>query len=228
MTDAATRRERRETRTTAPTPGPKRRETPRRPLWQTILTGVAVIMVALFVAVTLTGPGAEEMTETGAVEISGDALAPIPQQPGTADPAVGQPAPEASGLDFGGNDVGLLAEDQGTLLVFMAHWCNVCQREIPVVVDHFGDNRPEGVRIVGVPTSTDRTQGNYPPSAWLEAEEWPFGLMVDSAESELGQAYGVTAYPAFVAVGPDGEVRARVSGAVPPEGLDQLVDLARG
>lgn len=226
MTDAASRRERRDTRE-AVRPGPQRQGKARRPLWQTVLTGIAVIMVALFVAVTLTGQGAEEMTETAAVEIQGDALGPIPDG-GASDPAVGQAAPTASGVNFDGNEVDLLADDQGTLLVFLAHWCPVCQREVPVVVDRFADDRPQGVSIVGVPTSTDRSQGNYPPSAWLlEAEDWPFGVLVDSDANELAQAYGVNAFPAFVAVGADGEVRARVTGEVPPEGLDQLVEAAR-
>ena len=226
MTDAAARRERRDTRE-AVKPGPKRQEKPRRPLWQTALAGIAIIMVALFVAVTLTGQGAEEMTETAPVDIQGDALGAIPDG-GAADTAVGQPAPEASGVNFEGNEVDLLAEDQGTLLVFLAHWCPVCQREVPVIVDRFADDRPEGVSIVGVPTSTDRSRGNYPPSAWLrEAEDWPFGVLVDSSASELAQAYGVNAFPAFVAVGADGHVKARVTGEVPPEGLERLVEAAR-
>ena len=226
MTDTATRRDRRDTREPV-RPGPRRQQQARRPLWQTALTGIAIVMVALFVAVTLTGQGAEELTETAAVEIRGEALSAIPQGE-AADPAVGQPAPDASGVNFDGNEVDLLAEDQGTLLVFLAHWCPVCQREVPVVVDRFADDRPEGVSIVGVPTSTDRSQGNYPPSAWLrEAEDWPFGVLVDSAADELARAYGVNAFPAFVAVGADGEVKARVTGEVPPEGLERLVEAAR-
>ncbi len=226
MTDSQTRRARRDARAEVK-PGPKKREAPRRPLWQTALIGLALVAGALFVAFVLTGDGPPEQTETAAVEITGDQLPAIPREAGQ-DPAVGQAAPVASGSDFGGNDVPLLAEDQGTLVVFLAHWCPVCQREVPVIVDHFGDARPEGVRIMAVPTATDQSQGNYPPSAWLDAEDWPFGVMVDSPANQVGEAYGVVAYPAFVAVGPDGQVKARASGELPPAAMDQLVELARG
>lgn len=226
MTTAETRRARRDARPEVK-PGPKRAEKVRRPLWQTALIGIALIAGALGVAFVLTGDGPPEQTETANVTIEGADLPAIPREPGGADPGVGEPAPVVEGVDFGGNPVDLLAEDQGTLVVFLAHWCNVCQREVPVIVDHLGDNRPEGVRLVGVPTSTDATQGNYPPSAWLDAEGWPFGVLVDSPADQIAKAYGVEAFPAFVAVGADGTVRARVTGEIPPEGLDQLVELAR-
>lgn len=225
MTDAQTRRDRRDARANVK-PGPKRAEPRSRPLWQTALIGLALIAGALGVAFVLTGDGPPEQTETAAVEIEGADLPPIPRQPGGSDPGVGQPAPVVEGVDFGDNPVDLLAEDQGTLVVFLAHWCPVCQREVPVIVDEFGDDRPEGVRIMAVPTSTDATQGNYPPSAWLDAEGWPFGVLVDSPADQIARAYGVESFPAFVAVGADGTVRARVSGEVPPEGLQQLVEVA--
>ena len=225
MTDATTRRERRDARP-AVTPGPQRREAPRRPVWQTALIGLALIAGAIGIGIVLTGEGTPEQTETAAVEVDGERLAPIPQG-GAQDAALGQPAPVVSGSTFAGDTTSLLADDQGTLVVFLAHWCPVCQREVPVIVDHLGDDRPDDVRVVAVPTSTDPSQGNYPPSAWLEAEDWPFHVLVDSPADQLAAAYGVTAFPAFVAVGGDGTVKARVTGEIPPQGIDQLLELAR-
>lgn len=224
--DVNDRRNRRDTRQQA-RPGPKRRETPRRPMWQTVLIGLAVIAGAFLVAFVLTGDEPEEATETAAVGIDGDSLPPIPEERGAQDPAAGQPAPQAASQDFSGQPVELLADDGGTIVVFLAHWCPVCQREVPVIVDHLGGQLPDDVEIVAVPTSTDRTRGNYPPSAWLEAEDWPFRVLVDSQDDELAQAYGVQAFPSFAAVGPDGNVQARVSGELPPDALDQLVRAAQ-
>lgn len=224
MTDPSTRRERRDARTSVK-PGPQRRAPGRtRPMWQTALIGLGLVTAALVVAITLTGEGPPEMTETAPVDVVGDALPPIPE--GGDDPAVGQPAPAAAGLDFEGEAVDLLADEGSTIVVFVAHWCPVCQREVPVIVDEWTDTLPPDVRVVAVPTSTQSTQGNYPPSAWLQAEGWPFDVLVDSESSDLGQAYGVQAYPAFAVVGPDGEVRARASGELSPAGLQQLVDIA--
>lgn len=224
--DANDRRARRNARQEVK-PGPRKREPSRRPAWQTALIGLAVVAVAFLVAFVLTGDGPEEATETASVGIDGESLPPIPQDASGQDPATGQPAPQAAGRNFDGDPVQLLNDDGGTLVVFLAHWCPVCQREVPVIVDHLGDALPDDVELVAVPTSTDRTQGNYPPSAWLEAEDWPFRVLVDSADDELAQAYGVQSFPSFVAVGPDGNVQARVSGELSPEALDQLVSAAQ-
>lgn len=226
MTDAQSRRARRDARKNVK-PGPQKRAPQRRPVWQTALIGLALVAGAFLIAFVLTGDGPPEMTETAPVEITGDGLAPIPQDASQQDPAVGQPAPTASGVNFEDEPTDLLAEDRGTVVVFLAHWCPVCQREVPVIVDHLGESLPDDVRLVAVPTSTDPSQGNYPPSAWLDAQDWPFDVLVDSEDNELGNAYGVQAYPAFVVVGADGNVKLRGSGEIPPEGLDQLVEAAR-
>lgn len=226
MTDAQSRRQRRDQRQQV-TPGPQKATTPRRPMWQTALIGLAVLAGAFLIAFIVTGEGAPELTEAAPVEIVGDPLAPIPD-PGADDPAVGQPAPEATGQNFQGEAVDLLADDGGTIVVFLAHWCPHCQREVPVLVDEWTDTLPPDVRVVAVPTSTDRTQGNYPPSAWLEAEDWPFDVLVDSSDDEIARAYGVQSFPAFVVVGPDGNVQVRASGELSPAGLDELVQAATG
>lgn len=222
---AADRRARRDARQSV-TPGPRKRAPERRPVWQTALVGLAVVAGAFLVAIVLTGEGPAEMTETAPVAVSGEPLTAIPSE-GGQDASVGQPAPTATGSDFEGGSVDLLAEDGGTVVVFLAHWCPHCQREVPVVVDHLGDALPDDVRLVGVPTSTDASQGNYPPSAWLEAEDWPFDVLVDSSANELAQAYGVRSFPAFVAVDADGTVQLRGSGELSTEGLDAVVEAAR-
>jgi cytochrome c biogenesis protein CcmG/thiol:disulfide interchange protein DsbE len=224
---AADRRARRDARKNVK-PGPKKRAPERsRPVWQTVLIGLALVAGAFAVAFVLTGDGPPERTETAPVEISGQALSPIPSD-GSGDASVGADAPSATGVDFDGEAVDLLADDGGTVVVFLAHWCPHCQAEVPRIVDHLGGQLPEDVRLVGVVTATDPGQGNYPPSAWLEAEDWPFDVLVDSQASELGDAYGVGSYPAFVAVGPDGTVQLRGSGELSTDGLDAVVEAARG
>ena len=189
--------------------------------------GVLLLFVAAGIALAVTDEPASEQTETAAVEITGDALSAIPQQPGGQDDAIGMAAPTGAGSSFTGSSVDLLNDDGGTIVVFLAHWCNVCQAEVPVIVDTLApDSLPDSVRLVGVPTGTSNLKPNYPPSAWLEREEWPFPVLVDSAEYDLASAYGVGAYPAFVVVGPEGDVRFRVTGALSPEQLEQLVQMA--
>lgn len=223
---AADRRARRDARAQV-TPGPKKRAPERRPVWQTALIGLALVAGAFLVAVVLTGDGPPEMTETAPVDVTGEPLTPIPSD-GGEDASVGQPAPQATGSDFDGDTVDLLSDDGGTVVVFLAHWCPHCQREVPVIVEHLGASLPDDVRLVGVPTSTDASQGNYPPSAWLEAEDWPFDVLVDSPADQLADAYGVQQFPSFVAVDADGEVTLRGTGELSTEGLDAVVEAARG
>lgn len=226
MTSPDTRRARRDQRQQV-RPGPQRRAPERsRPVWQTVLIGLALILGALFVAIVMTGDGPPEMTETAPVDVAGQPLTPIPAD-GADDASIGQPAPTGSGQDFAGDPATLLNDDGGTIVVFLAHWCPHCQAEVPRIVDHLGGTLPEDVKLVGVATATDPSQGNYPPSAWLEAEDWPFDVLVDSPSGQLSQAYGVQSFPAFVAVGEDGTVQARGSGELSTDELDALVEAAR-
>lgn len=191
--------------------------------------GGTVLLIAVFgIAMALTGTGAdiEERIETGEVTVSGDRLATIPQDV-TQDPAVGTAAPDVAGTSFDGDPVVLHEDGRATIAVFLAHWCSVCNREVPVIVDHLDpETLPAGVDLVGIPTATDRNQPNYPPSQWLEARDWEFPVLVDSAATEVGSAFGVGAFPAFVVIGADGSVLQRATGALEPEALDYLVDLA--
>lgn len=224
--DRNTRRDRRNAREPV-RPGPKKRDPQRRPAWQTALVGLALVAGAFAVAfVLISDESGPELTETAPVDIAGEALGPIPDDP-AQDPARGQPAPQATGINFQDEPVDLLADDGGTIVVFLAHWCPHCQREVPRIVDHLGQDLPDDVRLVGVVTATDRSQGNYPPSDWLEREDWPFDVVVDSEDGQLAQAYGLQSYPTFVVVGDDGAVRTRGSGELSTEALDALVEAAR-
>ena len=66
----------------------------------------------------------------------------------------------------------------------LAHWCPSCQAEVPRLVDYLDSTgMPEGVRIVALSTSIDAARPNYPPSAWLDREEWTAPTMIDDATS---------------------------------------------
>lgn len=189
--------------------------------------GILVAFVAAGIALVVTDEPAPEKTEVAPVEVSGEVLPPQPDQATASDPAVGMAAPQASGVNFDDEPVDLLNDEGGTVIVFLAHWCSHCRAEVPVLVDQFPpDSLPENVRMVGVSTGVTSTQPNYPPSAWLEREEWPYPVLVDSAEGEVAGAYGLGGTPLFVVVGPEGDVRFRASGELAPQQIQQLIDLA--
>jgi cytochrome c biogenesis protein CcmG/thiol:disulfide interchange protein DsbE len=201
----------------------------RRAPWLWLALGLTVVLAAV-VAVAVSsdsGPTATAgIEETRDVEVTGSPLAPFGS--GT-DPAIGQPAPRVSGASFDGTPVVIGGGDEGMVLAFVAHWCPHCQVEVPLLSEHLATNpMPAGVRLVTVATSTNVTRPNYPPSAWLEREEWPGEVLADSAEGASASAFGLTAFPYFVAVDPAGDVVARVSGEISTEQFDELTALAMG
>ena len=73
---------------------------------------------------------------------------------------------------------------------------------------------------MGVSGGVNASRPNYPPSAWLEREDWTIPTMIDDTD---GTAYGLTAYPDFVAVKADGTVAARATGQLTLEQLQALI-----
>jgi hypothetical protein len=77
-----------------------------------------------------------------------------------------------------------------------------------------------------VATGTNADAPNYPPSKWLEDEDWPITTLVDDADSTTGAAFGLSSYPYFVAIGADGTVVARASGELPTDQIEALMTAA--
>jgi hypothetical protein len=51
--------------------------------------------------------------------------------------------------------------------------------------------------------------------------------MVDDSSGTAGTAYGLSGFPYFVAIGPDGKVVQRASGELTVEQFQSLIDAAR-
>ena len=114
-----------------------------------------------------------------------------------------------------------------TVLVFLAHWCPHCRNEVPVLQAIVDEGLvPQGLSVVGIPTSTNKTQVNYPPGAWLDREGWNSPLIFDDPRDTAGRAYGVSSFPFWVVVGADGTVAGRLGGELGRDGILQLLDVA--
>jgi cytochrome c biogenesis protein CcmG, thiol:disulfide interchange protein DsbE len=191
------------------------------------VAGLAVlVLVALAVAVasggdddTTTSAGNDAAT-TGTVEVSGT---PLPELTDPADdPAVGMTFPTLTGVDQSGEPMTISADDGPVMVLFVAHWCPHCQREVPVVQDWVDDGGlPDGVDLVTVSTAIDPQRPNYPPDAWLETEGWTAPVLVD-ADNTAATATGLPAFPYFVAVDGDGKVALRVTGELTTDQLDAI------
>ena len=199
-----------------------------------VLAGAALVGLAAVVVLGFTLAGEEErdtgddalllpdVTVTGAI---------LPPYDNTADdPAVGLSAPEVTSTDFAGLPAVIAHDGIPKMIVFLAHWCVHCRREVPAVQAWINKNGvPAGVDFVSVATAISEIQANYPPDTWLEREGWTQRVVVDSASNSIATAFGLRAYPYYVLVDGSGTVVRRISGGRSPEVVGAMLQsLAAG
>lgn len=178
---------------------------------------VVVLLIALGIA--LLGGGDEpgptfDPAEFAPPTIEGEAIAPG---------VTGVPAPviRADALLSEGQ-LDLPKQGEGTMIVFLAHWCQFCNAEVPVINDWLEEfGLPEGVELRAVATGIDSTRANYPPDEWLRGFGWTVPTLTD-IDGSIGNAYGVDGYPKWVFVDAEGTV----VGASGPLAAEDMADIA--
>jgi thiol-disulfide isomerase/thioredoxin len=167
----------------------------------------------------------------GPVRLTGDPLPPLGSGDGP-DPldGPGVAAPTATALTMDGTEVTLGAgAGRGQVLVFLAHWCPVCQQEVPTLAEVVRTiGVPDGVELVAVMTGLDPGRPNWPPDAWLEREGLAATIVRDDATGTLMRAYGLNSYPAWAVIAPDGTLVGRRSGLLDATGIVTLLAAATG
>ena len=190
---------------------------------------VSLIAVAAIIAVASQSGGdfvAAGVEEFGKVEVVGDSLPEFSDA--AIDPAIGVMAPVLTGQGFTGNSI-VTSPGAPTLLVFLAHWCGFCQREVPLLVKwNSAGEVPVGLDVVAITTSTDPASPNFPPSEWLAREKFPplWPVMTDSGEKTAATAFGVSGFPFFVLLDAEGKVALRLSGGVETGVLTEQINQA--
>ena len=188
-----------------------------------IAAGVLLVVgFAVAVGVTLSSEPLTAGLPEGETTVTGD---PLPSFAGENDDnvAIGLSAPTFSGPNENSEIIELEKNGNAKALLFLAHWCNYCQAEVPSVqewIDTIGV--PEGVDIIAVATSIDRSRGNYPPNDWLEREGWSETQIYD-LDRKIGDAYGLTSFPYWVFLDNELNVKARRSGSLPQDAVGQLL-----
>jgi thiol-disulfide isomerase/thioredoxin len=196
-----------------------------------IVGGVIAAVIAIAAIVAISSSSKKDSAAVGSLQefsevtVTGDVL-PAFDEAANPDPAVGMLAPVLSGKGFTGNVVTTESTGTPTLLVFLAHWCPHCQREVPLLVEwEKSGDMPSGIDILAVATGTDSANPNYPPSEWLALENFPatWPVLADSKDAVGADAFGLSGYPYFVLVGGDGKVLWRSSGEVPMDELTATI-----
>ncbi len=209
-------------RRTVPATGPRANRTPLLLVGGGILLLVIVAAIAALLLTAGGGGGLSEPARTP-IAVSGNPLAAY--DPKAQDAAIGQPIPTLTGTDLTGQPMTISPEEGPMAIVVLAHWCHVCQAEVPALVDWMAANQvPEGVKVVALTTSITPTAQNYPPSTWLDREGWTAPTMVDDGNSRALDALGINAFPGFVFVDADGRVVQRATGQMPAEAFGQMLE----
>ena len=200
---------------------------------------IAAIVIAFVIAIVAGGSndsGSSDTTkapssdgsvsagENQPVQVVGEGLEALPES--SDDSTIGLTAPTLNGYAFDGSNLSVTPGDgKPYMLVFLAHWCPHCNREIPRLIEWQASGAiPADLQIIGVSTAVASDRPNYPPSQWLVAKGWPWPVMVDSEAMDAAEAYGVSGYPFFALVGADGKVKVRGSGELEIDQLNQIVD----
>ena len=189
-----------------------------------IIAGAVVLVLGLAIAIGVTlssEPVAAGLPE-GDISVVGDSL---PQYAGENDDnvALGLAAPTFSAPDQNSEIFQLEKNGNSKALLFLAHWCPHCQREVPVVQRFIDSNGvPPGIDVIAVATSIDRGRDNYPPQEWLQREGWSETQIYD-LDREIGEAYGLNAFPYWVFLDKDLNVLARRTGNLPEDMVGALL-----
>jgi peroxiredoxin len=213
------------TKTATPTSSAPSGKRSQRWIW----VGVAAVAVLAATAAMLfsSEDTATEVLQSRPVTLSGT---PLPEVPDSgADPAIGTTAPTLTGSNFAGTTVRVEPAKGPVMLVFLAHWCPHCNREVPelVALGSRGD-LPEGLQIIGVTTAVAPERDNYPPSEWIENRGWTYPVIADDEDNTAARAFGLSGFPYTVLIGTDGTVVDRWSGELGQEAMAQRVAAALG
>jgi cytochrome c biogenesis protein CcmG/thiol:disulfide interchange protein DsbE len=198
-----------------------------------IVGAIIAVVIGGAAIVAISSSGSESSTSSGSVSefsditVTGDALPAFDSVSSATDAAIGMTAPVVSGKGFTGTQITTDGAGTPTLLVFLAHWCPHCQREVPLLVQWEKDGKtPTGVDVIAVATGTDPANPNYPPSEWLAREEFPalWPVIADSKDKAAANAFGLSGYPYFVLVDAQGKVFKRASGEIAMDDLTAMIN----
>ncbi|MDQ3304379.1 MAG: TlpA family protein disulfide reductase [Actinomycetota bacterium] len=142
-------------------------------------------------------------------------------------PLLGRPAPGLAGPSVlaGGGDFELASQSGRWVLVnFFATWCVPCQAEHPDLLRFEAAHAEAGdAQVVSVVFSDDADD----VARFFDEKggSWP---VLDDEVGRAALEWGVTGVPESFLVGPDGTVRAKVTGGVEYDKLEELLAQARG
>ena len=178
-----------------------------------IIGAIGGAVVLLLIAAVVFG-NEEVGTEYGEVEVQGEALPLMPQSAPIDESATGLAYPDVKGEDFRRRH----RDDRSHRRQGEGHRV---PRPLVLTLPGRGSQgagmarlhrrRPD-VDLYSVATSMNSGQPNYPPSEWLEGENWTVPVIRDDQDNTVLINYGAGGFPYWVFTNSDGTVAIRTSG----------------
>lgn len=142
------------------------------------------------------------------------------------DEAVGLTIPQIHGTRINGEKSIIGTSGTPTIIIILAHWCPYCRNEVRDLSPYLKYlEQIEEVKIVTILTSISKNKSNYPPHEWLKLEKWSLPTMVDTSDSDIAKALGVSSFPFFIAFDAKGEIIVRLPGRLGITGLSNLIKI---
>lgn len=162
----------------------------------------------------------------GDVTVTGTALPQIPQ--GQVDRSQGQVAATVVGADWEGTRVAIEPNGRPKVVIFLAHWCQFCQAEVPIVQDFVdAGGVPDDVDFISVSILADPNRVEFPPQNWLAREGWTTPIIADNQARSVATAYGAFSTPFWMVLDGNNVNLGRTSGMMSVSDLQQLFALAQ-
>jgi cytochrome c biogenesis protein CcmG, thiol:disulfide interchange protein DsbE len=139
---------------------------------------------------------------------------------GSAEIAVGDPAPDAELPTLDGNGTGSLADYRGrwVLVNFWASWCDPCRTEAPALERFQRKHAGPGFTVLGI------DQRDLTDDALEFVEEYDLSYpQLRDGEGDRADPFGMTGLPESFLVDPDGNLALIRRGPVDEEYLDRYV-----
>jgi thiol-disulfide isomerase/thioredoxin len=141
-----------------------------------------------------------------------DAREQAPQSAGNRVDLTGKDAPSFRGVSLDGKTYSLDAlKGRPVLLDFWASWCGPCIRSMPVVEKLHHDFAAQGLVVLAVDVGESRET----VEKFLKTKNVPYPVIMGD-EAGIPSAYGISAFPTFVMISPEGKIAAHQIGFMEP------------